>query len=82
MALSGDAVRRIREAFNEATGTPLEEDAFAEGFGISANSEHPIRITAFNVDEGWARDVSEDMTHAAIHGAPDRKTWLTKKPAN
>ena len=25
--ISGDAVRRIREAFNEATGTPLEENA-------------------------------------------------------
>ena len=30
MTLSGDAVRRIREAFDEATGAPLEEDAFAE----------------------------------------------------
>ena len=39
MALSGDAVRRIREAFNEATGTPLEADAFAERFGLPANSE-------------------------------------------
>ena len=39
MALSRDAVRRIREAFNQATGTPFEEDAFAERFGIPTNSE-------------------------------------------
>jgi hypothetical protein len=39
MTLSGDAVRRIREAFSKATATPIDEGAFAARFGLPANSE-------------------------------------------
>ena len=39
MTLSGDAVRRIREALSEATGAPIDPDAFAAKFEIPANSE-------------------------------------------
>ena len=39
MTLSGDALRRIREAFSEATAMPIDEATFAARFGLPANSE-------------------------------------------
>ena len=45
---------------------------------IDGQYKSPVQIVAFNVAEGWARDVSEDMASAIIDAARKRKTWLSK----
>ena len=46
---------------------------------IAGQYETPVQIIAFNIAEGSARDVSEDVAQAMIEHARKRKTWLTKK---
>jgi hypothetical protein len=44
---------------------------------IVTNEFHrPVKVTAFDVEEGWARDVTEDVARAVLAEAQRRGTQL------
>lgn len=43
---------------------------------IRGQFENPLQIIAFNVSEGWSRDVTKDIAREAIEVALRQRTWL------
>ena len=43
----------------------LEADEWTTVSNI-INGEHPVRVVAFNITEGWSRDVTEDIAGAVL----------------
>jgi hypothetical protein len=36
---------------------------------ITGQYEHPLRVVAFNTEEGWARDVTQDVAERLLNAA-------------
>ena len=49
-------------------GTKLTQETIIENI-LNGQYSHPIRVVAFNTDEGWARDVTEDIARAVLDRA-------------
>jgi len=43
---------------------------------LSGHYSHPVRVVAFNVAEGWARDVTEDIANAVVSRAQSEQRSL------
>jgi hypothetical protein len=48
---------------------------------IDGQFKRPIKIAAFNLDEGWARDVTEDIARAVIDKATAEHRRLGRSAA-
>jgi hypothetical protein len=49
---------------------------------IHGEFNRPIKIAAFNLDEGWARDVTEDIARAVIDAASAEHRTLSRAAAD
>jgi hypothetical protein len=48
---------------------PVKTEASVVADLVSGEQDHPIKVVAFSVAEGWARDVSEDIARAVVDRA-------------
>src|SRR5689334_21801459 len=55
-------------AYRETDPTEADEKTVVADL-IAGQYEAPVQIIAFNVDEGWARDVSEDVARKVFDEA-------------
>lgn len=67
------AIHIVLNDFGEKNGRAFLETGEAEADEwttvsriISGEYSNPVRVVAFNIAEGWARDVTEDIAQAVI----------------
>jgi hypothetical protein len=58
----------LGRAYRETDEAEADERTIVDNF-ISGQYSHPVRVVAFNTDEGSSRDVSEDIAHAVAERA-------------
>ena len=58
----------LGRAYVETDETETDEAAIVENI-LKGEYSHPLRVVAFNIAEGWARDVTEDIARAALSKA-------------
>ena len=61
-------VSRLGHAYCETGDDEADENTAIENI-LSGQYSHPLRVVAFNTDEGWARDVTEDIARAVLDRA-------------
>ena len=54
---------KLGRAYCETDEAEADEKTIIENM-ISGQYANPVRVVAFNTEEGWALDVSEDIAHA------------------
>ena len=59
---------RLGHAYCETGDDEADENNTIENI-LSGQYSHPLRVVAFNTDEGWARDVTEDIARAVLDRA-------------
>jgi hypothetical protein len=52
----------------ETDEADADEKTIIENF-VAGQYSNPLRVVAFNIAEGWARDVSEDIAHTVLSRA-------------
>ena len=57
-------------AWIEIAEDSADEDSIVEGI-LCGEFAHPLRVVAFNTEEGWSRDVSEDIAKKLVATARD-----------
>ena len=57
-------------AWIEIAEDSADEDSIVEGI-LCGEFTHPLRVVAFNTEEGWSRDVSEDIAMKLVAAARD-----------
>jgi len=50
------------------------DEATIVGNILSGEYSHPVRVLAFNIAEGWARDVTEDIAQAVLSKASEGRS--------
>jgi hypothetical protein len=50
------------------------DEATIVGNILSGEYSHPVRVLAFNIAEGWARDVTEDIARIVLSKARDHRS--------
>lgn len=55
---------------------PLTTEKNVVGNMLTGQYTHPLQVLAFNVAEGWSRDVSEDVAHEVMDAAHDRQLTI------
>jgi hypothetical protein len=55
-------------AYVETEEAQADQESIIENI-LSGQYSHPLRVIAFNVAEGWARDATEDIAHAVLDRA-------------
>jgi len=64
-------------AFRETDVAEADEEATVDAL-LSGQYERPIQIVAFNLEEGWVRDVSEDVARRAVEKAAQTGKTLSR----
>jgi hypothetical protein len=54
---------KLGRVYRETDEAEADEKTIIENM-ISVQYSNPVRVVAFNAEEGWARDVSEDIARA------------------
>jgi len=57
-----DDLGSFGEVWREIETERTDLETVIRGF-LSSQYNHPVRVVAFNIAEGWSRDVSEDIAH-------------------
>ena len=60
-----DFGEKLGRAFLETDEAKADEWTIVSNIG-SGEYSNPVRVVAFNIAEGWSRDVTEDIAHAVI----------------
>jgi hypothetical protein len=55
----------LGRAYVETEEAESDEKTIIENF-VTGQYSNPLRVVAFNIAEGWARDVTEDIAHAVL----------------
>ena len=55
----------LGRAYVETDEADADEKTIIENF-VAGQYSNPLRVVAFNIAEGWARDVTEDIAHAVL----------------
>jgi hypothetical protein len=63
-------------AFRETDLAEADLDTIVRNM-ISGEYSHPPRVVAFNIVEGWSRDVSEEIAYDVLDRAYDADTTLS-----
>lgn len=58
----------LGRAYVETDEAEADEAIIVENI-LSGQYSHPLRVIAFNIAEGWSRDVTEDITVAVLSKA-------------
>jgi hypothetical protein len=61
---------KLGPAWIEIAEDSADEDSIVEGI-LCGEFTHPLRVVAFNTEEGWSRDVSEDIAMKLVAAARD-----------
>ena len=67
----------LGRAYVETDEAEADEATVVEDI-LSGQYSHPIRVVAFNTDEGWARDVTEDVANAVLSKAQSERRSIGK----
>ncbi len=59
---------KLGRAWREIDESKADEQSIIEGI-LSGEYENPIRIVAFNTEEGWSRDATEDIAGKVLDAA-------------
>lgn len=59
---------RLGRVYRETDEAEADEKTIIENM-ISGEYSRPVRVVAFNITEGWARDVTEDIAWAVVSRA-------------
>ena len=57
---------RLGRAYCETDEADADEKTIIENI-LSGQYSSPLRVVAFNIAEGWARDVTEDIARAVLN---------------
>ena len=63
-----DDFGKLGRAYRETDGARADLRSVIEDM-LRGEFERPLRVVAFNTDEGWARDVSEDVARDVVEQA-------------
>jgi hypothetical protein len=63
--------------FVETDRSEADRETITRNF-ISGQYNRPLRVVAFNIGEGWCRDVSEDLAIDVLQRAADAEQDLTE----
>jgi hypothetical protein len=66
----------LGRVYLETDATEADRETIIRNF-ISGQYSNPIRVVAFNIGEGWSRDVSEDIANDVLDRAYDADETLT-----
>ena len=61
---------KLGPAWIEIAEDSADEDSIVEGI-LCGEFTHPLRVVAFNTEEGWSRDVSEGIAMKLVAAARD-----------
>ena len=66
----------LGRAYRETDAAEADRERIVRNF-ISGQYRNALRVIAFNVAEGWSRDVSEDIANAVLDQAYDADETLS-----
>jgi len=61
---------KLGRAYRETNEAQADEKTIVENM-ISGQYSNPVRVVAFNIEQGWSRDVSEDIARAVAEKLED-----------
>jgi hypothetical protein len=61
---------KLGRAYRETDEAQADEKTVVENM-ISGQYSNPVRVVAFNIEQGWSRDVSEDIARAVAEKLED-----------
>jgi hypothetical protein len=56
---------KLGRAYRETDEAAANENTIVQNI-IAGQYSNPVRVVAFNTEEGWSRDVSEDIARAVV----------------
>jgi hypothetical protein len=72
-----DDFGELGRAYRETDEAEADERTIIDNF-LSGQYSRPVRVVAFNTDEGSSRDVSEDIPHAVAEQANSESRELSE----
>lgn len=70
-----DDFGKLGRSFRETDEAEADEGTIIENL-LRGEYEKPVRVVAFNLEEGWVRDVSEDIARAVVEKANAEETSI------
>jgi hypothetical protein len=67
----------LGRAYVETDGAEADEATIVENI-LTGQYSHPLRVVAFNIAEGWSRDVTEDTAVAVLNKANSEQRSIGK----
>jgi hypothetical protein len=72
-----DDFGEVGRAYRETDEAEADERTIIDNF-LSGQYSRPVRVVAFNTDEGSSRDVSEDIAHVVVERANSEGRHLSE----
>jgi hypothetical protein len=70
-----DDFGKLGRSYRETDETEADEGTIIANL-LRGEYEKPVRVVAFNLEEGWVRDVSEDIARAVVEKASVEDTSI------